>query len=253
MEDLFNYMKWGNYNKVISELALMALPEEWNFSNSESNSNGILKNYLSHTFERLQEENKIIETDTYCAFNTGLFTKHYEEIFVLGDAIDSPMPKSNDSKYIFNCFCTQYDLGKFKVNKVPQRADYFKQPELLIFDWHYPIRIQYSHILDDENNKKRLPKIITESKIPLQTLIGCIDTSLKRVIANYKLAVPQYFNGKIQLLIPLYFDNEEIPELALVLSKSDDGYYLGHTCLTLEMAYNNARLIAKPESNWLMP
>ncbi|MCI8485491.1 MAG: DUF3825 domain-containing protein, partial [Lachnospiraceae bacterium] len=23
------------------------------------------------------------------------------------------------------------------------------------------------------------------------------------------------------------------------------------TCITLDMAYNNARLIAKPESNWL--
>ena len=30
-------------------------------------------------------------------------------------------------------------------------------------------------------------------------------------------------------------------------------YYQGHTCLTMDMAYSNARLIAKPESNWLLP
>jgi len=73
-----------------------------------------------------------------------------------------------------------------------------------------------------------------------------------KVIANYKLAVPQYFNGKIQLLIPLYFSKEEKPDLTLVLTKMD-GYYQAHTCLTMEMAYNNARLIAKPDSSWLVP
>ena len=30
-----------------------------------------------------------------------------------------------------------------------------------------------------------------------------------------------------------------------------NGYYQGHTCLTLDMAYNNARLIVKSESTWL--
>ena len=47
--------------------------------------------------------------------------------------------------------------------------------------------------------------------------------------------------------------NKRIEELALVLSKMPGGYYQGHTCLTMEMAYNNARLIARPESNWLLP
>lgn len=30
-----------------------------------------------------------------------------------------------------------------------------------------------------------------------------------------------------------------------------DGYYLGNTCLTLEMAYLNARLLARPTARWL--
>ena len=32
-----------------------------------------------------------------------------------------------------------------------------------------------------------------------------------------------------------------------------NGFYTGHTCLTLDMAYNNARLIACPNSEWLTP
>ena len=78
-----------------------------------------------------------------------------------------------------------------------------------------------------------------------------IDIAIKRTTANYKLAVPQYYKEKIQLLLPICFDETNTPDLALVISKKDKIYF-GHTCLTMEMAYNNARLIAKPESNWLV-
>ena len=72
--------------------------------------------------------------------------------------------------------------------------------------------------------------------------------------ANYKTAVPQYYRGRIQLLIPICLVSESTPDLALVVSKNDAGtQYLGHTCLTLDMAYNNARLIARPDSAWLKP
>ena len=30
-----------------------------------------------------------------------------------------------------------------------------------------------------------------------------------------------------------------------------DGYYIGHTCLTVQMAYQNARLLARPTAEWL--
>lgn len=74
----------------------------------------------------------------------------------------------------------------------------------------------------------------------------------KKVSANYKLAIPQYYEGKIQLLLPLCLADDNIPDLALVVTKTNN-VYRGHTCLTLDMAYNNARLIARPESNWLNP
>ena len=36
--------------------------------------------------------------------------------------------------------------------------------------------------------------------------------------------------------------------------KTEDGSkYLGRTCLTLKMAYHNARLLAKIHSSWLYP
>lgn len=64
---------------------------------------------------------------------------------------------------------------------------------------------------------------------------------------NYVL---QYYEGKIQLLLPLCLMSDDKPDVAIAVTKKDNSYQ-GHTCITLDMAYNNARLIAKPESNWL--
>lgn len=242
-DQLYDFMYMGDYNKNISDLAAMALPETWTLRKDDEN--GILKRYLSKTFERLQEENKIITMEKFCAFNTGLYTNNYEEIFIVAEK-----SIGTQKEWVFKEFCTEYRLDSTDIKIIPQRADYFSDPSLLLFDWHYPVRVQYGHILDDERNKNRLPQIIQDSKIPLKIFTGVIDTSIKKVIANYKLAVPQYYHGEIQLLIPLYFEDDNYPELALTVTKKD-GYYQGHTCITLDMAYNNARLIAKPESNWL--
>lgn len=43
----------------------------------------------------------------------------------------------------------------------------------------------------------------------------------------------------------------EKPDLAITL-RPMDGYYMGYTCLTLEMAYLNARLLARPTAKWLL-
>ena len=44
--------------------------------------------------------------------------------------------------------------------------------------------------------------------------------------------------------------NMQKPDLAMTLTVMD-GYYLGNTCLTLEMAYLNARVVARPMAPWL--
>ena len=108
----------------------------------------------------------------------------------------------------------------------------------------------YKHILDDEKNKNRLPQEFLNSNNKINIINGALDTMKKRVSANYKLAIPQYYEGKIQLLLPLCLMSDNKPDVAIAVTKKINCYQ-GHTCLTLDMAYNNARLIAKPEYNWL--
>ena len=88
--DIYYYMHWGNYNKRIKDLAGMALDEIWSFPEDQNNTYSILKNYMKYTFYKLQEENKIVETQDYCVFNTGLFTKYYEPICVYGEKSPNP-------------------------------------------------------------------------------------------------------------------------------------------------------------------
>lgn len=83
-------------------------------------------------------------------------------------------------------------------------------------------------------------------------LTGAIDNAKERVRRNYKAAVPQYYRGRIQLLLPLCLSNPKVADLALVV-EAHDGFYRAATCLTLDMAYNNARQLARPDRDWLQP
>lgn len=246
--DVYNYIYWGDYEQRLNELSQIALEEPWSFPGKGDHA--ILKNYLRHTFNRLQEEGKILETTNYRVFNTGLFNSCFHPIYVL--AIKDEF-KSHGWR--FKSFCSDYELATCGIITPPPRAEYFSNPEALVFDWHYNVLPNFQHILEDEENRKRLPDIILNSDKPQHDLNDAINDSISRATANYKLAVPQYFNGQIQLLLPLYFGQDRKPSLALVLSKykNDEGdYYLAHSCITMEMAYMNARVIAKPEPNWLL-
>lgn len=80
---------------------------------------------------------------------------------------------------------------------------------------------------------------------------GAVQQAEKQVSANFKMAVPQFYKGSVQLLIPLSLNSDK-PQLALAIQR-DGEVYQARTCLTLNMAYNNARLIVRPDANWLDP
>lgn len=76
----------------------------------------------------------------------------------------------------------------------------------------------------------------------------------KRLRRNYKLAVPQYSPrfDEIQLLVPLCISDELVADSALAVRKIDQ-VYVAKTVLTMDMVYSNARLITRPDPEWLRP
>lgn len=227
-------LDWKDYT---DKLAAKADKETW--TNNTYPNNGILTNYLVHTYKRLMSEKNVIRKKEYGLFNTGLYTKYYEPIYAY-----------SDSEYKIS-FLTGHELNQHNISERPPKANYFEDPSLLLFDWHYPIDINFKHILEDERNISRLPNGFIEKENKMNILIGAVELMKQKVSSNYKLAIPQCYEDKIQLLLPLCLDTDDgKPDLALAVTKLDNCYQ-GYTCLTLDMAYNNARLIAKPESNWL--
>ena len=88
---------------------------------------------------------------------------------------------------------------------------------------------------------------------------NAVNVALSRVSWNYKTAIPVYYiaDKKMQLLLPLALEDKKRIDVALVCEhvyRPEDGVnnYQGKTIFTLEMAYNNARLITRPDSDWLM-
>lgn len=78
---------------------------------------------------------------------------------------------------------------------------------------------------------------------------------VQRAIWNYKTAIPVYFPARDALswLLPLALTPGSQADVALVVERFPNGNLEGHTVLDLDMAYTNARLVSKPESDWLSP
>jgi len=85
-------------------------------------------------------------------------------------------------------------------------------------------------------------------------LKDAINLAIKRIQWNFKTAIPMYYPtmDKMSLLLPLSLVDDEIVDIALVVEKTKSGNYIGHTILPLNWAYNNARLVARPDSDWLV-
>lgn len=257
IQELLKFAFFPTYRQSIEFLALnLADPEDWDFSDSRKKTYSILGNYLEHTFRKIKAEGKIAYSpkNDFASFNTGLVTKNLEQIYALFE--QNKTPGVGKAPYFFKAFCKESDLQFLRAfpNNHPDIANYFQNPEDLIFNPSCKLIPQIDHIIGD--NLCRFPtslQALGEAEIRLR-LMGAIDEVKKRVRTNYKLAVPQYYGNRIQLLLPLNLTpGSPNPDLALAVYKLQSDTYTARTCLTLKMAYNNARLIVKPQSSWLKP
>lgn len=84
---------------------------------------------------------------------------------------------------------------------------------------------------------------------------GAVNRTVERCRRNFKLAVPCYFPTRnvMSMLLPISFSRAKngAPTMVLVAERQKNGVYLGRTVLTMSMAYNDARLLCRPSSEWL--
>jgi cold shock CspA family protein len=239
-------------------LAALAEPEDWSLSHEDAGGvlrrDGLrlLRNYVKYTFLRLVEEDKIAagtnsDGDPVASFNTGLVTPRQQEIYALfrgqrpGALTDwqfTDWVRDSD---------TRVSGGVFE--KRPRLATYWTDPSDLFFDPSLPVVLDTEHFVDD--NLERYPDMFRANPMfAVAATTAAKDQAVARARRNYKTAVPMYHKGEVQLLLPLSLDGSGTAQLALLVRRVGNEY-LGETVLTLSQALNNARLLSRPDRDWL--
>lgn len=262
----------------------MALNEPWEYNKKP---NALLDNYIRYTYARIKDEGKIaLSEDGLCGcWNTGLVNSRYKPIFCYMTRINAT------ERWMFQGFCIDGEgLGKVMADNIanlPSRALYFSNDNILFEPYISKLSVDYDHIITEHPSRlpeewikqalnssverlesetvsqydDRIGKMISSDETAsnyLQTsLEQAIKISLMRCEWNYKTAIP-YFdpNSKnIGWFLPLCIHSkaEPVPFAALVVTKQSSGRYQGQTIYKLSWAYGCARLVCRPDSDWLSP
>ncbi len=243
----------------LDKLAGPAEKEPWDYKHATAPEPlPILRSYVRYTFRRLEEMEGgigVSKNGESAAFNTGLVTPNQEDIY----AFFRRNPRAGHQPWKLHGFkkASDWDLIEEFGSSPPPLANYFDDPSVLLYDRRCELFISIDHVMEQI---ARFPKHLqSNTYVARQLLISAEATTKKRVYRNYKTAVPQYYRdkggeGSVQLLVPICFEDPARADLALVVDKAEAGdAYRGSTVLTLDMAYNNARLLARPNNEWLQP
>ena len=251
-DKMFELIRFSGLNARLTDLQEIVETEDWGYQNTSTTHHlPILYNYLNYTYSRLAEEDKLSVSGDgqHLTFNTGLVTSNQEPVFAF---CTTNRNAEYPQQWLFKGWRRkgEYDMTHF--DELPGMAHYFADHALLVLDHRLEVRSNIEHIVSE--NKSRFPAPFdTMSDYSLQTIVkGAIDNAIERVRRNYKTAIPQYHRGGIQLLLPLCLQDPTTADIALVIQKHSS-FYRASTCLTLDMAYSNARLLARPDKDWLLP
>lgn len=294
-DEMIHLTQWANINQksAIETLKNMALSERWTYSvEDEDYPNPILAKYLKWTFVKLKRENKILYSNDYAAFNTGLVDKFYKPIYAVFDK-----NKFNKQPWHFIDFCvagsSTVAARKLTDNfsRLPERASYIQNYDDVIYDTSLPVDVNWEHIIlenidrmsaellrqvclgsfdvldpsqlnecDKPHYYEELRNVLEANPMRLSIISSmmsmAVETAKHRVEWNYKTAIPVYYptDDSVHLILPLALNINEPDEIsiALVMTKTPSGRYRAVTIFTLDMAYSNARLVTKPSSDWLI-
>jgi cold shock CspA family protein len=253
----------------------------------------VLDGYLKYTFLKLKREGRVIENKSMATFNTGLVDQLYDPIFALFESnpqkgsqvwafFDFCVPgKGPSGKRLTAVF-----------DPLPDPPTYFTNNFDMLLDTSKEIHVDYEHVIDDGIARDRFPMDFLRQHVPrglvwtdprslggperaqfllefvkaLQDDVQCLrgikgrledakELAEKRTRWNFKTAIPQYYPrlDVMSLLLPLSLLDDEVVDIALVVTRNPSGSYQGRTVLPLPWAYKNARLVCRPDSDWLIP
>lgn len=291
IDDIY-FPEKNNYPSNVEKLRKMALDENWD-DNEKRNKllDNYLCYTYAHIKD--ENKIAISNDELHACWNTGLVDYRYEPIYcyltrkdknnrwmfkafcIKGEDSGKEMGRNisimPERAVYFNennllCQPTEEDLSVDRDHIIREH------PSRLPSDWLKQVLGEQSNWMDNElpaDYDKRISDLLpkeSNSNLLLQTLLKqTIEESIKRCQWNYKTAIPYYdpSSKKIGWFLPLCTRVSEsidgidtirlVPFAALVVSKGISGRFQGETIYRLSWAYRCARLVCRPDSDWLTP
>lgn len=223
-----------------------------------------LKNYLNYTFMRLMEleQNdpgkyfRLSQDGTRICFNTGLQNQHQSDLLATfqKSKADGSKPVAD---WVYRGTHAPNDNGyrNFFPPEFPEIAWYSKDSRDYVFDVSYNLeKDTFDHLFDRAKERAGLPNAPDEGI--RNYLRGTIEGLVPKIKRNYKVAIPVYYvkERRMQLLLPFPSASHK-DEYASFLVERDDAAktYRLKTIFDLDQAYFSARLITRPDQEWLNP
>ena len=257
--DLFDFGYFPRWLDAMDTLEAMAQPEPWAFPDSDqearaNNLNPILERYINNVYMRAatlyneaptQEarDNLVTIRHDFAAFDTGLVTPQYTPIL----AYFARNTRPGERRWYFKGWATPGSTMLARASPLPQRVPFATEK---IYNPTWPIRVNARHMLQDENNLQRIPPAVRHSKYLTLLLETAVELARRQAAICPGIVVPQYYQRRIQFLLPISLTDPDTTDLAMTLTPGD-GYYIASTMLTLRMAYLNARPVGRSLAPWL--
>jgi Domain of unknown function (DUF3825) len=226
-----------------------------------------LKNYLNYTFRRLLEleresPGKHFATcvgQNWTAFNTGLQNQYGADLLAVFERYKPRGPDEEKTKpdWVFKGCHAPNDRGyrDHFGTFVPEIAWYSLDSRDFVFDVSYNLeRDVFDHLFDRAKERAGLPGASDE--VIRNYLRGAMENLIPKIKRNYKVAIPVYYveERRMQLLLP-FFSAGNANDVSCFLIDRDDATrtYRLKTIFDLDHAYFSARLITRPDKDWLDP
>lgn len=226
-----------------------------------------LRNYLNYTFKRLvvleqQEPGRFFvqsQDRDWITFNTGLQNAHGADLMAVFERY-RPRPGMADREtpdWVFKgCYAPNERnyQGNFGTNQ-PDIAWYSKDSRDFIFDTEFSLeREVFDHLFERAKERAGMPNFSDD--VVRNYLRGALENLIPKIRRNYKVAIPVFYveEQRMQLLLP-FSSASNVNEVSCFLVERDDDLrtYRIKTIFDLDHAYFSARLITRPDRDWLNP
>ena len=224
-----------------------------------------LRNYLDYTFVRLikleQDDQgkyfKLSADGNRVCFNTGLQNANQSDLIA---TFEKARPRTDGKKvsdWIYRgCYApSDYGYRNFFTYDLPEIAWYSLDSRDFVFNTQYHIdKDIFGHIFDRARERAGMPDAADEAVITY--LKGTLDALIPKIRRNYKVAIPVWYvvEERMQMLLPFpSFSNKN--DYSSFLVERDDqakSYHL-KTIFDLDQSYFSARLLTRPDREWLDP